>query len=95
MVPRQNAPNKCQISAECNAKGVSSKYLLTLPGHCGSFTPTFTNMTDLWLIQWLKTDMLHCRKWSMSLMQTCHNFVAGIRIFKAKMCINPYHSPMH
>ena len=27
--------------------------------------------------------------------QTCHNFVGGIRIFKAKICINPYHSPMH
>ena len=27
--------------------------------------------------------------------QTCHNFVAGIRIFKANICINPYHSPMH
>ena len=29
------------------------------------------------------------------LIQTCHNFVGGIRIFKAKICINPYHSPMH
>ena len=28
-------------------------------------------------------------------LQTCHNFVGGIRIFKAKICINPYHSPMH
>ncbi len=27
--------------------------------------------------------------------QTCHNFVGGIHIFKAKICINPYQSPMH
>ena len=31
----------------------------------------------------------------LSPLQTCHNFVGRIRIFKAKICINPYHSPMH
>ena len=27
--------------------------------------------------------------------QTCHNFVEGIRIFSVKICINPYHSSTH